>query len=117
MNWEEEPTEQSISAQQEMETTAKRTADLTCLQRRPEHSPFCECVYPDWDSSEQLTKRKLVCVTKPLSHDPLKLEFTLPKNEKLEFHMVRKLKRSIGQWKKTATRVTVMSAGKGVEEP
>lgn len=47
MNWEEEPTEQSISAQQEMETTAKRTADLTCLQRRPEHSPFCECVYPD----------------------------------------------------------------------
>lgn len=33
--------------------------------------------------------------------------------------MVRKLKRSIGQWKKTATatRVTVMSAGKGVEEP
>lgn len=103
-DWAGEPAEQGVSATrfhlaQGTETPARCIAGPARLQRRPRHSPFCECAHPDWDSSERLTRqRTLVHVTKPVSHDPLKLQFTLPKNEKLRFHIVRELKQSIGQW-------------------
>lgn len=103
-DWAGEPAEQGVSATrfhlaQGTETPARRTAGPARLRRRPRHSPFCECAHPDWDSSGRLTRqRTLVHVTKPVSHDPLKLQFTLPKNEKLRFHIVRELKQAIGQW-------------------
>lgn len=129
-DWAGEPAEQGVSATrfhlaQGTETPARCIAGPARLQRRPRHSPFCECAHPDWDSSERLTRqRTLVHVTKPVSHDPLKLQFTLPKNEKLRFHIVRELKQAIGQWggwgggetEQNSTKVTVVSVGKGVED-
>lgn len=103
-DWAGEPAEQGVSATrfhlaQGTETPARHTAGPARLRRRPRHSLFCECAHPDWDSSGRLTRqRTLVHVTKPVSHDPLKLQFTLPKNEKLRFHIVRELKQAIGQW-------------------